>query len=72
MQKHSISIRGHRTSISLEQEFWEELRKIAVRREIPIARIITEIDAQRSFDENLSSAIRVHILKLLSADYLNE
>lgn len=60
MQKYSVSIKGHRTSISLEAPFWDELTRIAQQRNISVASLITEIDKQRN--GGLSSAIRVFIL----------
>ncbi len=59
--KRSISIAGHRTSISLEEPFWEELRSIAARRGVSVQRLVGEIDATR-MGENLSSALRVFVL----------
>lgn len=66
MRKHSTSIRGHRTSYSLEEPFWQGLQKIAREREIPVARLVTKIDAGRQEGENLSSAIRVFVLHQLT------
>ncbi len=63
--KRSVTIRGHRTSISLEQPFFEELEKEAARRNLPLAALITEIDASRPQQVNLSSAIRLFILAQL-------
>ena len=63
LKKHSISIRGHRTSFSLEDEFWQKLQSIAHERHVPVAQLITQIDAKRSADQNLSSALRVFILR---------
>ena len=60
MQKYSVSIKGHRTSISLEAPFWDALTRIAQQRNISVASLITEIDKQRN--GGLSSAIRVFIL----------
>jgi predicted DNA-binding ribbon-helix-helix protein len=62
MRKHSLVIAGHRTSISLEDVFWDGLKAIAAARESPLARLVAEIDAQRG-DANLSSAIRVFVLQ---------
>lgn len=59
--KHSLSIAGHRTSVSLEEAFWRQLKLIAARRDIGIAALVAEIDAGRQ-DANLSSAIRVYVL----------
>jgi predicted DNA-binding ribbon-helix-helix protein len=64
--KRSLSIKGHRTSISLEPEFWEALRSIAAKRKTTLAELVSEIDATRG-ERNLSSAIRVHILSTLTA-----
>jgi predicted DNA-binding ribbon-helix-helix protein len=60
--KRSISIAGHRTSISLEEPFWEELRLIASRRGVSVQRLVGEIDEGRA-GENLSSALRVFVLR---------
>jgi predicted DNA-binding ribbon-helix-helix protein len=59
--KRSITIRGHRTSISLEDAFWQELRAIAVERQLALAALITAIDEQRQH-ANLSSALRLAVL----------
>lgn len=64
MKKHSVRIADHPTSITLEEEFWVELRKIADTRKTSINHLITEIDETRG-DKNLSSAIRVFILQSL-------
>ena len=64
--KRSLTIAGHRTSLSLEQEFWDELKNIANRERKTIATLVSEIDAVRG-ERNLSSAIRVWILKKLSS-----
>ena len=61
MRKHSLVIAGHRTSISLEDAFWLALREIAQARDMPLARLAADIDANRG-DANLSSAIRVFVL----------
>lgn len=60
IQKRSVIIAGHRTSVSLEPEFWSALKDIAHRRNKSINELVTEIDGQRR--GNLSSAIRVHVL----------
>ena len=64
IEKHSISIMGHRTSITLEGEFWAELSHIAKECGKSISQIITEIDEKREY-ENLSSNIRVFVLRHL-------
>lgn len=65
MLKKSIVIANrHSTSISLEQEFMDELHEIAHRKNLSINQLVTEIDSTRE-QENLSSAIRIYILKYL-------
>ncbi|OQW52222.1 ribbon-helix-helix domain-containing protein [Candidatus Raskinella chloraquaticus] len=59
--KRSITIRGHRTSISLEDGFWHELRAIAAERRMTLTALITAIDEQRRH-ANLSSALRLAVL----------
>jgi predicted DNA-binding ribbon-helix-helix protein len=61
MKKRSLTIDGHRTSISLEDEFWESLKHIAKLRECTLIEIIRQIDEKRS--SGLSSAIRIFVLK---------
>lgn len=61
MKKRSITIKGHRTSVSLEQPFWQALGEIADANAVSLAALITEIDANRD-TENLSSAIRLYVL----------
>ncbi|MCB1423794.1 MAG: ribbon-helix-helix domain-containing protein [Nitratireductor sp.] len=63
MKKRSITIQGHRTSYSLEDAFQSELQQIADRENIPLARLITRIDRERSTGTNLSSALRIHVLE---------
>lgn len=58
--KHSVSISGHRTSISLEREFWDLFCEIAEKKMISINELITQIDATRT--GNLSSAVRLYVL----------
>ena len=65
VKKYSVSIRGHRTSYSLEPEFQAELQELADREGLPLARLITRIDANRKPQTNLSSALRLHVLKAL-------
>lgn len=61
MQKRSITIAGHRTSIALEPEFWAALDVIAARRGWALARLVAEIDEARG-QGNLASALRVFVL----------
>jgi predicted DNA-binding ribbon-helix-helix protein len=63
--KRSLAIAGHRTSISLEEAFWQGLRQLAQDRNLSVAALVAEIDAGRG-ETNLSSAIRVFILRSLA------
>jgi predicted DNA-binding ribbon-helix-helix protein len=65
VRKRSVSIRGHRTSFSLEQDFYEELAAIATARGTPLAALVAEIDAGRDRRTNLSSALRLFVLDAL-------
>ena len=60
--KHSLTLRGHRTSVSLEAAFWRGFRDIAVERGLPINALATEVDEAREADVGLASAIRVFVL----------
>lgn len=60
--KHSLTLRGHRTSVSLEDEFWWAFREIAEEKSIPINVLAAEIDETRGVDIGLASAIRVYVL----------
>ena len=62
MQKRSLTIAGHRTSIALEPEFWDGLEALASRRALRLTALIEEIDAARK-TPNLSSALRVAVLR---------
>lgn len=63
MKKISVSLSGHQTSISLEPEFINALRNIAIKHNKSVASIIADIDSNRTPDTNLSSAVRIWILK---------
>lgn len=60
--KRSVSIRGHRTSFSLETEFFDELAEMARERGITLATLVAQIDEFRPRDSNLSSALRLAVL----------
>lgn len=63
MKKLSVSLSGHQTSISLEEDFINTLNQIAKRDKVSVASIINKIDSTRTPGTNLSSAIRVWILR---------
>jgi predicted DNA-binding ribbon-helix-helix protein len=59
--KRSIVIAGHKTSVSLEDAFWDALKEIAARRKATLSDLVASIDSTRS-QGNLSSAIRLFVL----------
>lgn len=61
--KRSLTLRGHRTSVSLEEAFWQAFRDIAAARSVPVNVLAAEIDATRGPDLGLASAIRLHVLE---------
>lgn len=67
IRKHSATLHGHRTSFSLEDEFWTKLNAIAKARAVPLAALISDIDDQRQPESNLSSALRLHVLHWLKS-----
>lgn len=60
--KRSVVLNDHKTSVSLEEPFWIELKSIAAGRKVPLGRLISMIDANRGYS-NLSSALRLFVLK---------
>ena len=62
--KHSVTLRGHRTSVSLEPEFWDAFREIADQSDKTLNGLAIEIDTARG-DVGLASAIRVFVLKTI-------
>lgn len=65
VRKRSVVIEGHQTSVSLENAFWEALQEIARSRGMTMNGLVTEIDRDRT--GNLSSALRVYVLRALQA-----
>ena len=63
IRKHSVTLHGHRTSLSLEDAFWNEIQAIAEAEGRPLAALLVEIDEAREAGTNLSSAIRLHVLQ---------
>jgi len=63
IRKRSVSLAGHRTSVSVEDAFWDELKRLAARDALTVTELLTRLDAERP--GNLSSAIRLHVLKSL-------
>lgn len=61
--KHSLTLQGHRTSVSLEDEFWRGFRDIAAARGLTINALAAEIDAGRDPEVGLATAIRLAVLR---------
>lgn len=72
VRKHSVTIAGHRTSLSLEDAFWRRLQAIAAERELSVSALIEAIDRARGEPAetggNLSSAVRVFVLEEMTAE----
>jgi len=64
--KRSVRIANHRTSISLEAEFWDELKILADQESISLNQLVARVDAERL--GNLSSALRLYVLKCLKKE----
>jgi len=62
-KKRSLTLKGHRTSVSLEDEFWVAFREIASEKKRAINDLAAEIDANRGVEMGLASAIRLFILR---------
>jgi predicted DNA-binding ribbon-helix-helix protein len=66
-EKHSLTLRGHRTSVSLEPEFWRAFRALAARDGRSLNDLAAEIDAARGAERGLASEIRVYVLSRVAA-----
>ena len=64
MRKHSVILSGHATSLCLEDEFWNALKKIAKDKKMAVRQLLMEID--NTHIGNLSSAVRIYILRELT------
>jgi len=62
-KKRSLTLRGHRTSVSLEDRFWTAFRQIAADENLAINALAAKVDEERPFEEGLASAIRDYVLK---------
>ncbi|HPE26530.1 ribbon-helix-helix domain-containing protein [Albidovulum sp.] len=65
--KRSLTLHGHRTSVSLEEAFWNAFRQIAARRGVGLNALAAEIDDARDGDTGLATAIRLFVLSDLLA-----
>ncbi|MCA8880885.1 MAG: ribbon-helix-helix domain-containing protein [Rhodobacteraceae bacterium] len=61
-RKRSLTLRGHATSVSLEDEFWTAFRAIAEERGESLSALAARIDEARGLETGLASAIRVFVL----------
>jgi len=68
--KRSVMINGRKTSVSLENEFWDALRQVAKQSNVPVAKLLAEIERSRT-TINLSSAIRIFLLNIFRAQNSN-
>jgi predicted DNA-binding ribbon-helix-helix protein len=66
-EKRSLTLRGHRTSVSLEDAFWDEFRRLAAARGQSVNDLAAEIDTARGLSSGLASAIRVWVLEEVKA-----
>jgi predicted DNA-binding ribbon-helix-helix protein len=66
-QKHSLTLRGHRTSVTLEPEFWAAFQDLAAQRGLPVNALAAQMDEARG-DVGLASHIRVEILRALQGE----
>jgi predicted DNA-binding ribbon-helix-helix protein len=62
LQKRSLTIAGHRTSLALEAEFWDGLEAMAATQRLPLTALVRQIDEARE-STNLSSAVRIAVLR---------
>ena len=60
--KRSVIINGHKTSVSLEDAFWSEVKAIAAERNLSLRELVSLVDHERGKDSNLSSALRLFVL----------
>ena len=60
--KRSLTLRGHRTSVSLEDAFWQAFKDIAEEKQQPINALAADIDAERELETGLATAIRLYVL----------
>ena len=70
IKKRSIKIAGHKTSVSLEEPFWDALKALAAREGLTLSALIERVDRERGdggAPGNLSSALRLHVLERLRA-----
>ena len=65
--KRSLTLQGHRTSVSLEAPFWAEFRRLAADRGTSVNALATQLDVIREPPASLASAIRLYVLAEIKA-----
>ena len=70
LEKRSVSLSGHRTSVALEPEFWAALGRLAEKQRITVAALVAKVDETRQESQALASALRVFVLKEVSKEAL--
>ena len=65
--KHSLTLRGHRTSVSLEEPFWAAFKAIADRKSVAVNALAADVDERRGARLGLASAIRIYVLEDLQS-----
>jgi predicted DNA-binding ribbon-helix-helix protein len=66
-RKRSLTLQGHRTSVSLEDPFWEEFQRLAAARGVSVNALAARIDAERGVASGLAAAIRIFVLDEVKA-----
>lgn len=70
LEKRSVSLSGHRTSVALEPEFWAALGALAEKRGVTVAALVGTVDETRQASQALASALRVFVLKEVKKEAL--
>ena len=65
--KRSLTLQGHRTSVSLEAAFWDEFQRLAKARNLSLTALAVELDHDRVPPSSLASAIRLFVLREVKA-----
>ncbi len=66
-KKRSLTLKGHRTSVTLEDDFWRAFRAIASEKSVAVNTLAAEIDAARGTESGLATAIRLYVLRHFQA-----
>ncbi|WP_039019721.1 ribbon-helix-helix domain-containing protein [Halocynthiibacter namhaensis] len=66
-KKRSLTLKGHRTSVTLEDDFWRAFRSIASDKAVAVNTLAAEIDSERGTESGLATAIRLYVLRHFQA-----